>query len=49
MSAQHGSTHAGPAAFKPEFENEFVQVVRITIGPHAKLPMHDLTAPWSFS
>jgi quercetin dioxygenase-like cupin family protein len=30
--------------FKAEFENESVQVVRITIGPHAKLPMHDLTA-----
>ena len=43
MSAPHGSTPAGPAAFKPEFENEAVQVVRITIGPHAKLPMHDLT------
>ena len=44
MYAHHGSSHAGPAAFKPEFENESVQVVRITIGPHAKLPMHDLTA-----
>ena len=43
MSAHQGSSHAGPAAFKPEFENESVQVVRITIGPHAKLPMHDLT------
>ncbi len=41
--AQHGSPHAGPAGFKPEFENESVQVVRITIGPHEKLPMHDLT------
>jgi quercetin dioxygenase-like cupin family protein len=44
MSAHQGSTHAGPAVFKPEFENESVQVVRIIIGPHAKLPMHDLTA-----
>jgi quercetin dioxygenase-like cupin family protein len=43
ISAQHGSPHAGPAGFKPEFENESVQVVRITIGPHEKLPMHDLT------
>jgi quercetin dioxygenase-like cupin family protein len=43
MFAQHGSPHAGPAGFKPEFENESVQVVRITIGPHEKLPMHDLT------
>jgi hypothetical protein len=38
----HGSPH-GAAGFKPEFENEFVQVVRVTIGPHEKLPMHDLT------
>jgi quercetin dioxygenase-like cupin family protein len=30
--------------FKPEFETESVRVVRVTIGPHAKLPMHDLTA-----
>jgi quercetin dioxygenase-like cupin family protein len=44
VSAQHESTHGGPAVFKPEFENESVQVVRITIGPHAKLRMHDLTA-----
>ncbi len=44
MSAHHGSTHADPVVFKAEFENESVQVVRITIGPHAKLPMHDLTA-----
>jgi len=36
------AAHAGPG-FKLEFENEFVQVVRITIAPHAKLPMHDLT------
>lgn len=40
--AQHGSPH-GAAGFKPEFENESVQVVRVTIGPHEKLPMHDLT------
>lgn len=43
MSAHHGSQHAGLAGFKPEFENESVQVVRITIGPHEKLPMHELT------
>lgn len=40
---QHGSTQAGPPGLKPEFENESVQVVRVTIGPHEKLPMHDLT------
>lgn len=40
---QHGSDHGGAASFKPEFENESVQVVRVTIGAHAKLPMHDLT------
>ena len=38
----HAIRH-GPAGFKTEFENEFVQVVRIRIGPHEKLPMHDLT------
>ena len=38
----HGSPH-GADRFKPEFENELVQVVRVTIGPHEKLPMHDLT------
>ena len=44
MGAAHDehTTHAGPG-FNLEFENEFVQVVRITIAPHAKLPMHDLT------
>jgi hypothetical protein len=40
---QYESRHAGPAGFNPEFENEYVEVVRITIGPHEKLPMHDLT------
>jgi len=38
----HAIRH-GPAGFKTEFENEFVQVVRIRIAPHEKLPMHDLT------
>jgi len=40
---QHGATHTSPAGFKLEFENESVQVVRITLRPHEKLPMHDLT------
>lgn len=39
----HDIGHHGPAGFKTEFENEFVQVVRISIGPHEKLPMHDVT------
>jgi quercetin dioxygenase-like cupin family protein len=43
MSAQNGAPDAGPAGFKPEFENESVLVVRITIGPHERIPMHDLT------
>jgi quercetin dioxygenase-like cupin family protein len=40
---EHDSHHAGPSGFKLEFENESVEVVRITIAPHEKLPMHDLT------
>jgi hypothetical protein len=45
MSAHHPHANDphGPAGFKTEFENELVQVVRIRIGPHEKLPMHDLT------
>jgi quercetin dioxygenase-like cupin family protein len=39
---QHDSHHVGPG-FKLEFENDLVQVVRIKIAPHEKLPMHDLT------
>ena len=44
-SAEHGyeSTHGGVPTFKPEFENESVQVFRITIRPHEKIPMHELT------
>ena len=42
MSAHEQHTHAG-SGLKLEFENELVQVVRITITPRAKLPMHDLT------
>ena len=45
MSAHdpHVSGHHGPAGFKTEFENEFLEVVRISIGPHEKIPMHDVT------
>ncbi len=43
MPAHDEHAHAGPAGFKLEFENEFVKVVRISIAPHAKLPMHHLT------
>jgi hypothetical protein len=41
--AQHGQAPGHGANFQPEFENESVQVVRIKIGPHEKIPMHDLT------
>ena len=37
------ASHAGHPGFKLEFENESVRVVRITIGPHEKIPMHELT------
>lgn len=43
MRNQHGFETHGLDAFKVEFENEGVQVVCITIGPHEKIPMHDLT------
>jgi hypothetical protein len=39
----HAIGRHGPSGFKTEFENEFVQVVRIRIGPHKKIPMHDVT------
>jgi quercetin dioxygenase-like cupin family protein len=42
-SAQHEHASSQRFDFEPEFENESVQVVRIKIGPHEKLPMHDLT------
>jgi quercetin dioxygenase-like cupin family protein len=41
--APHAGGHHGPASIKTEFENEFVQVVRISIAPHEKIPMHDVT------
>jgi quercetin dioxygenase-like cupin family protein len=43
MDGGHSSNHREPSAFKLEFENDTVQVVRIIIGPHEKIPMHDLT------
>lgn len=42
-NAHKATMPSGAPAFKLEFENEDVQVVRITIGPHEKIPMHDLT------
>lgn len=41
---EHGSMHHGPA-MKLEFENEQVQVFRVHIGPHEKIPMHDISGP----
>jgi hypothetical protein len=43
VSVQHENPAGHGTNFNPEFENESVQVVRIRIGPHQKLPMHDLT------
>jgi|SRR5690349_8573439 len=42
-AVQHEHASADRANFKLEFENESVQVVRIKIGAHEKIPMHDLT------
>lgn len=41
-SAQDGP-RSGPPGFAVEFENEVVQVVRIRLAPHEKIPMHELT------
>ena len=44
--ASHGDQdpfHGG--AMRIEFENDQVQVVRIHIGPHQKIPMHDIESP----
>jgi hypothetical protein len=32
-----------PQAYKPEFENEWVKVMRVHYGPHEKIPAHDHT------
>jgi hypothetical protein len=40
---EHGGSHDGHPGFKLEFKNDSVQVVRITIGPHEQIPMHDVT------
>lgn len=44
-SAKHpgGETRATPPAGKVVLENDSVRVVRITIGPHEKTPMHDIS------
>ncbi|MBV9506385.1 MAG: hypothetical protein JO323_15410 [Acidobacteriia bacterium] len=36
---------ADPQHYKLEFENQWVKVVRETMGPHEKMPMHEHTAP----
>ena len=33
----------GPAHLKLEFENDAVRVLRILIGPHERIPMHDVS------
>ncbi len=45
--ARHGHTAspaAGPHA-EPQLENETVQVLRIHLDPHEKIPMHDIDRP----
>src|SRR5215467_312349 len=42
-SVHHAHASDRSANFKLEFENDSILVVRIRIGPHEKLPMHDLT------
>jgi quercetin dioxygenase-like cupin family protein len=36
---------ADPQHYKLEFENQWVRVVRETMGPHEKMPMHQHTSP----
>ena len=36
---------ASPGQYKVEFENEFVRVLRVTFGPHAKMVMHQHPEP----
>jgi quercetin dioxygenase-like cupin family protein len=46
VGIQHeGHGGDGGPTMKIEFENDLVQVIRIRIGPHEKLPMHDVTTP----
>jgi len=44
ISTQHEPMHHGPA-MKVEFENDAVQVFRVVIAPHQKIPMHDIATP----
>ena len=36
---------ASPGQYKVEFENDFVRVLRVTFGPHAKMVMHEHPEP----
>ena len=36
---------ASPGQYKVEFENDFVRVLRVTFGPHAKMVMHQHPEP----
>src|SRR5262249_12947266 len=40
---EHDGTHAAPPGAKVTFENDSVVVLHIVIGPHEKIPMHDVT------
>jgi quercetin dioxygenase-like cupin family protein len=41
FQAEHNHTHDGPP-MRVEFENDAVQVVRMVIPPHGKIPMHEV-------
>jgi quercetin dioxygenase-like cupin family protein len=38
-----GTAHVFPQAMRTEFENDAVQVLRLVIGPHQKIPMHEIS------
>lgn len=38
--AQH-ATISAPDSYRTQFENEFVQVIRVHYGPNAKVPVHE--------
>jgi len=46
VTARHhpGKAHVVAQAVKTEFENDEVQVLRIMIGPHQRMPPHEISA-----
>jgi hypothetical protein len=41
--SQHHDPHVSGPQMRTEIDNETVQVLRIHLGPHEKVPMHDVT------